>query len=79
MALLTQTLGVRNNVPVPFTFTGHVYMDYNSDCRIYQARAYAQVPSEVLGEAFSTAGLPPLPAQVCGILPVKREEVEWIA
>lgn len=70
------TLGVRNNIPIPFTFLGHVYMDYNEDCRIYQARAFAQVPIEVLGLAFSTAGIPPLPSQVCGALPVKEKRFE---
>lgn len=70
------TLGVRNNVPIPFTFLGHVYMDYNEDCRIYQARAFAQVPIEVLGLAFSTAGIPPLPSQVCGALPVKEKRFD---
>lgn len=51
-------------------------MDYNEDCRVYQARAFAQVPIEVLGEAFSTAGLPSLPQQVCGVLPVKERRRE---
>ncbi|KAK5168959.1 uncharacterized protein LTR77_006268 [Saxophila tyrrhenica] len=73
------TLGVRDIVGIPITFAGHVYIDHNDDCRIYQVRAYAEVPISVLGLAFSTAGVPPLPKPVCDSLPVKRgdeKEVE---
>ena len=73
LTLFVQTIGARNDVPVPFTFTGHVYMDYDVNCRIYQARAYAQVPISVLNQSFSTAGIPPLPPAVCGVLPVKEK------
>lgn len=43
-------------------------MDFNDDCRIYAARAYADVPNELLDMAVSL-GLPDLKA-ICGNLPV---------
>ncbi|KAF2485853.1 hypothetical protein BDY17DRAFT_309143 [Neohortaea acidophila] len=61
------TLGVRNLVPVPFTFTGEVYLDFNSDCDIYAVRAYAQVPTKVLEQEFQLAGIP---IAACTDLPV---------
>lgn len=32
-------------------------MDYDENCRIYAARAYAQVPTEVLGLVLDPPGL----------------------
>lgn len=58
-----QTLGVRNLVPVPVTFRGYVFLDYNDDCRIYAVRAYAQVPTRVLNESFISIGAPLPPCQ----------------
>lgn len=58
---------MRNLVPVPFTFTGEVYLDFNSDCDIYAVRAYAQVPTKVLEQEFQLAGIP---IAACTDLPV---------
>lgn len=43
-------------------------MDYDDNCRIYQARAYARVPYQVLQETFAAVNLN-LPAPVCGAEP----------
>lgn len=37
------TLGVQSLVPIPVTFSGQVYVDFNTDCRIYGVRAYAEM------------------------------------
>lgn len=48
-------------------------MDYNEDCRIYAARAFAAIPDEVLGLMFPN-GIPEIPDggayPVCSQLPV---------
>lgn len=56
-------------------------MDYNEDCRIYGARAYADVPTSVLNAMFPT-GFPGVPNgglyPVCSQLPVggqKKREI----
>ncbi|GIZ47890.1 hypothetical protein CKM354_001096900 [Cercospora kikuchii] len=63
-------IGAREFVPIPVTFHGYVYMDYNDDCRIYSARAYADVPTSVLGQLVAIGapggGLGP----VCQQLPI---------
>lgn len=55
---------------IPVTFHGYVYMDYNDDCRIYSARAYADIPTSVLGQLVAIGapggGLGP----VCQQLPI---------
>tara|TARA_R110002060_G_scaffold61507_4_gene71007 strand:- start:1240 stop:1581 length:342 start_codon:yes stop_codon:yes gene_type:complete len=63
-----QTLGVRDIVPVPVTFNADVYLDYSPapDCRIQAVRAYARVPSEVLGMMTDHPGVPPLIAGLIG-------------
>lgn len=59
-------------------------MDYNSDCRIYAARAFAEIPTSVLDivvpyklVGVSDGGLYP----VCSLLPVggeaKRREIAF--
>ena len=66
-------LGARDLIPAPVTFHGYVYMDYNSDCRIYAARAYAAIPTSVLTLMFPD-GFPQVPNggayPVCKNLPV---------
>ncbi len=53
-----QTLGVRSVIPIPVTFFAHVYLDYDSDCRIQTIRAVApSVPSQVLGVFFNFPSL----------------------
>lgn len=37
------TLGVSSIVPIPVTFSGQVYLDFNNDCRITAVRAYAEI------------------------------------
>ncbi|KAF2173360.1 hypothetical protein M409DRAFT_61809 [Zasmidium cellare ATCC 36951] len=74
-------LGAREIVGLPATFHGWVYMDFNTDCRIYSARAYANVPTSVLGLLFPNTPLPDLMA-ACKALPVggqKREAIEFQA
>lgn len=44
-----QTLGVRNEIPIPVTFTADVFLDYTDDCGVNGVRAYATVPTKVLG------------------------------
>lgn len=68
--MIVQTLGVRDQVPIPFTFAGHVYMDYDENCRIYAARAFAEIPIEVLNREFSLRGLnlPSVPQGVCDLV-----------
>ncbi|KAG4419111.1 hypothetical protein IFR04_007707 [Cadophora malorum] len=62
------TLGVRDIVPVPVIFNADVYLDYSPapDCRIQAVRAYARVPSEVLGMMTDHPGVPPLIAGLIG-------------
>ncbi|KAE8445868.1 hypothetical protein EG329_012791 [Mollisiaceae sp. DMI_Dod_QoI] len=43
------TLGVLGIITVPVTYSAHVYLDYNTDCEIVNVRAFAQIPSQVLG------------------------------
>ncbi|KAF2165799.1 hypothetical protein M409DRAFT_55666 [Zasmidium cellare ATCC 36951] len=37
------TLGVQSLVPIPVTFSGQVYIDFNTNCRISAVRAYAEM------------------------------------
>ncbi|KAL2069383.1 hypothetical protein VTL71DRAFT_14062 [Oculimacula yallundae] len=62
------TLGVRNLIPVPVTFNADVYLDYSPapDCRVQAVRAYARIPSEVLGLMTANPGVPPLVAGLIG-------------
>ncbi|SMQ46696.1 unnamed protein product [Zymoseptoria tritici ST99CH_1A5] len=55
------TLGVNSVVPIPTTFSGEVYLDYNSDCRITAVRAYAEVPTYILGQPTDIYKLLPIP------------------
>lgn len=60
-----QTLGVRSDIPVPVTFRGYVFLDFTADCRISAVRAYAKVPTEVLGKAINlSGGLPYIPLPI---------------
>ncbi|KAF8865704.1 hypothetical protein BDZ45DRAFT_684226 [Acephala macrosclerotiorum] len=47
------TLGVRNIIPIPVTFFANVYLDFGTDlsgnCQINAVRAFATIPSQVLG------------------------------
>ena len=64
---------------LPVTFHGYVYMDYNSDCRIYAARAYADIPTSVLNVLINIGVPAGGAAPVCENLPVggqKREALE---
>ncbi|KAF2208411.1 hypothetical protein CERZMDRAFT_101478 [Cercospora zeae-maydis SCOH1-5] len=63
-------VGAREFVPLPVTFHGYVYMDYNDDCRIYSARAYADVPTSVLGMLVDLDVPAPGLKPVCGQLPI---------
>ena len=57
-------------------------MDFNADCRIYAARAYADIPTSVLGVLVSSGDLPAgagVGGTVCNKLPVKREAIEFEA
>ncbi|KAK4613601.1 hypothetical protein CLAFUW4_09584 [Fulvia fulva] len=78
-------IGAREFVPIPVTFHGYVYMDYNTDCRIYSARAYADVPTSVLNMMIP-GGTPGLPAPgllpLCKNLPIggqKKREISFEA
>ncbi|CEJ94359.1 hypothetical protein VHEMI09896 [[Torrubiella] hemipterigena] len=66
------TLGVNSLIPLPITFNADVYLDFNVNCRIYQVRAVAWVPSDILGILFQRLNIP-VPSAVCSNLPVKRE------
>ncbi|CZT23302.1 uncharacterized protein RCC_09013 [Ramularia collo-cygni] len=65
-------LGLREILPLPATFHAWVYMDFNVDCRIYSARAYADVPTSIL--TFITAQQINIPNgglyPICSNLPV---------
>jgi len=61
-----QTLGVRSIVPVPVTFSADVFLDYTPECRIKAVRAYARIPSEVLGFMTKNPGVPPIIAKLIG-------------
>ncbi|CZR61848.1 uncharacterized protein PAC_11745 [Phialocephala subalpina] len=47
------TLGVRDIIPIPVTFSANVYLDFGVDlhgnCQINAVRAFATIPSQVLG------------------------------
>ncbi|CZS96912.1 uncharacterized protein RCO7_02662 [Rhynchosporium graminicola] len=62
------TLGLRSIVKLPVTFNADVYLDYSPapDCRIQAVRAYARLPSEVLGMITAKPGVPPLIAGLIG-------------
>lgn len=70
-----QTLGINSLIPIPVTFNADVYLDFNPDCRVYQVRAVAFVPSEILGILFQRLNLP-IPSAVCSSLPAKRSFIE---
>ncbi|KAI5368181.1 hypothetical protein Slin15195_G033150 [Septoria linicola] len=61
------TLGVASAVPVPVTFSGQVYLDCNNNCRITAVRAFAQVPTYILGQPTDIYKFLPVP-KVPGIL-----------
>ncbi|USW46710.1 hypothetical protein Slin15195_G000290 [Septoria linicola] len=75
-------LGAREFIPAPATFHGYVYMDYSTECRIYAARAYADVLTFVFNQLVSI-GVPNGGAgPVCKQLPVggqKREAIDFVA
>lgn len=51
-------------VPIPVTFFAHVYLDFNADCRIYGVRAFAQIPTNIAGQAvdiYQLLQIPKLP------------------
>lgn len=57
-------------------------MDFNTDCRIYSARAYADVPTSLFGMKLPP-GLNSLPSAIeaCENLPVggQKREIEFEA
>ncbi|PIA88707.1 hypothetical protein CB0940_06836 [Cercospora beticola] len=55
------TLGVSSIVPAPVTFSGQVYLDFNTDCRITAVRAFAQVPTYIGGRPTDLWQLLPIP------------------
>lgn len=40
-------------IPIPVTFSAHVYLDFDQECEIEKVRAFAQIPSEVAGIVLS--------------------------
>lgn len=54
-------MGVNSVVPIPVTFSGQVYLDFNPDCRITAVRAYAEVPTYIDGKPFDLYKFLPLP------------------
>ncbi|KAM3417951.1 hypothetical protein BST61_g6163 [Cercospora zeina] len=60
----------QSRLQLPITFHGYVYMDYNDDCRIYSARAYADVPTSVLGMLVDIDVPSPGLKPVCEQLPI---------
>ncbi|KUJ07452.1 uncharacterized protein LY89DRAFT_789560 [Mollisia scopiformis] len=57
------TLGVRGIITIPVTFFANVYLDFDDDCTITAVRAFAEVPTVVLGLLLDPPAVPP------GILP----------
>lgn len=55
------TLGVSSIVPIPVTFSGQVYLDFNNDCRITAVRAYAEIPTYINGQPTDIYKLLPIP------------------
>jgi hypothetical protein len=55
------TLGVSSIVPVPVTFSGQVYLDFNNNCRITAVRAYAEIPTYINGKPVTIYQLLPIP------------------
>jgi hypothetical protein len=54
-------VGVSSIVPIPVTFSGQVYLDFNTDCRITAVRAFAQVPTYINGQPTDIHDLLPIP------------------
>ncbi|KAM3424402.1 hypothetical protein BST61_g6409 [Cercospora zeina] len=55
------TLGVNSVLPIPVTFSGQVYLDFNPDCRITAVRAFAQIPTFINGQPTDLHDLLPIP------------------
>lgn len=53
-----QTLGVRDVIPIPVTFYANVYLDFDDNCNILAVRAFAQIPTLVLGLILNPPGIP---------------------
>jgi hypothetical protein len=52
---------VSSIVPVPVTFSGQVYLDFNANCRITAVRAFAQIPRYIAGKPVDIYKLLPIP------------------
>jgi hypothetical protein len=61
LILTNVTLGVSSIVPVPVTFSGQVYLDFNANCRITAVRAFAQIPRYIAGVPVDIYKLLPIP------------------
>lgn len=59
---------------LPVDFHGWVYMDFNTDCRIYAARAYANVPDEVLDYMVQLSLPGSLTSPECKALPIGAQK-----
>lgn len=55
------TFGVSSTIPVPVTFAGQVYLDFNANCRITAVRAWAEIPRYINGQPTDIYKLLPIP------------------
>lgn len=59
LILWNQTLGILHGIlPIPVTFSANVYLDYNEDCTIDTARAFAQIPTNIANLLYLHFGYP---------------------
>jgi len=57
--IVNVTLGILHGIlPIPVIFSANVYLDYNEDCTIDTARAFAQIPTNIANLLYLHFGYP---------------------